>query len=48
MKSATPVPKPRNPVARDLRTARFSKRIVRSRKIYRRMARGIDRHGDTG
>ena len=48
MKNAKPAPKPRNPVARDIRTARFCKRIVRSRKTYRRNARGADRHGDTG
>ena len=48
MKNAKPAPKPRNSIARGIRTARFCKRIVRSRKTYRRKARGTDRHGNTG
>jgi hypothetical protein len=32
-------PRPRNPVARALRTPQFKKRIVRSAKSYRRKGR---------
>ncbi len=37
--------KPRNPLARELRNPLFRKRILRSRKTYRRKGRSRQRHG---
>ena len=47
MKTRT-VPKPRNPVARQLRAPAFRKQIVRSATTYRRKERGARAPDDTG
>lgn len=39
------LPQKRNPIARQLRMARFRKRVVRSRKAYRRKGR-LFRHDE--
>jgi hypothetical protein len=40
MKTRKPTaPKPRNPIARELRSRRFAQRIVRSRMLYTRKDR---------
>ena len=41
-------PKPRNPVARQLRSPAFRKQIVRSATTYRRKERGAPRPDDPG
>jgi hypothetical protein len=40
--------KQRNPVARQLQTPRFAKRIVCSRKTYRRKERGANQASQDG
>ena len=42
------LPKPCNPIARQLRSPAFRKQVVRSAKTYRRKARGTARPDDAG